>query len=90
MLLGALMKTMAAQKLSLSQAASPSIGFSFAEIVEIARGVQSRRLCPNRRRSGRYSSPADDCGLESYLDPAIKSLENNVNGLLLEDFSLTS
>jgi len=85
------MKAMAGRKLSFSQAADPFIGFSFAEIVEIVRTIQSPRSCPNhRRKHSYYSQPADDCSLESCIDPVLKSLENRMNGLLLEDFSMVS
>jgi len=88
------MKAIGTRSLPFSQAANPFIGFSFAEVADIARHIQSPPTsCQSqsqRRKLNSYSLVSNDCTLKSYIDPVLNKLDKCNDGLLLEDFSSVS
>jgi len=81
------MKDMSARNITFSHPTEPFVGLNFTEIVGYFRTVRSPRLCPDLlRKKRRNFQQADNCSLESRIDPVLDSLENQMKGLLLEDF----
>jgi hypothetical protein len=84
-LLGALTKEMHTRNLLIPRPETSFAGLSFAEIAQNVRSIQSPRW-----RSYANKRVLHGCGLEALIHPIIDSLEDRVNGLVLEDLGCLS
>ena len=77
---------MDARKLAFSQPSNSYIGFNLADTLKSFHSIRSPESCPRNRTFNTFSQSLRDCSLESCINPIIKSQEDHVSGLLLQEY----